>query len=102
MSLPTITVRVEEYIGVNKYEVDEENPHIVLKGEDYRELSDEEFGKLVRVCPAALYKQDPDGERRFDYAGCVECGTCRIVAEDTILEKWNYPGPLSGIQYRYG
>lgn len=102
MTLRPITVRVEELIGNNTYNVDDENAHIVLKGEDYRELDDEEFGKLVRVCPAALYKQNPDGSRRFDYAGCVECGTCRIVAEDTILEKWENPQPMSGVQYRYG
>ena len=31
---------------------------------------------LVKACPAGLYKKQDDGSVRFDYAGCLECGTC--------------------------
>lgn len=102
MNLPTITVNVDELIGVNKYEVDEESAHIELAGGDYDALDAAEWGKLVRVCPAALYKVDDDGHRTFDYAGCLECGTCRIACEDTIIAKWVNPGPTMGVQYRFG
>ena len=102
MNLPTITVNVDEYLGVNKYNVDEESAHIELSDEDYSKLPDAEWGKLVRVCPAALYKQDEEGNRRFDYAGCLECGTCRIACEGTIIAKWVNPGPTMGVQYRFG
>lgn len=44
------------------------------------------------VCPAALYKRDEDGNVSFDYAGCLECGTCRIICGDTIIKKWENPG----------
>ena len=47
-----ITVNVDELIAVNKYEVDEENAHIELA----EDPDIEEFKKLVRVCPAALYR----------------------------------------------
>lgn len=55
---------MDEYLAVNKYEVDEGNPHITLADD----LDDAEFDKLVKVCPAALYKRDEDGARSFDYA----------------------------------
>lgn len=98
MSVREFTVNVDEYLALNKYEVDEANAHIELK----EEIDDAEFDKLVRVCPAALYKRDEDGRKSFDYAGCLECGTCRIVCGDTILAKWEYPGPMMGVEYRYG
>ena len=101
-TLDPITVNVDALLGVNKYNVDEENAHIELAAEDYASLSAEEFGKLVRVCPAALYKIGEDGTRSFDYAGCLECGTCRIACEGTIVAKWTNPGPSMGVVYRYG
>ena len=54
--LKPITVNVEGLISANKYCVDESNRHIELAAEDLTTLPAEEFGKLVRVCPAALYK----------------------------------------------
>ena len=93
-----ITVNVDELIAVNKYEVDEENAHIELA----EDPDMEEFKKLVRVCPAALYKINEDGTTSFDYAGCLECGTCRIVCGDTIIKKWTNPGPTMGVEYRFG
>ena len=93
-----ITVNVDELIAVNKYEVDEENAHIELA----EDPDMEEFKKLVRVCPAALYKINEDGTTSFDYAGCLECGTCRIASEGTIVRKWENPGPTMGVEYRFG
>ena len=97
-----ITVNVDEALSVNKYEVDEETPHIELAEDDGSEAYNEEFLKLVRVCPAALYKVDGDGAKSFDYAGCLECGTCRIACEGTIVKKWVNPGPTMGVEYRLG
>lgn len=98
MSKPIITVNVDQYLSLNKYEVDEGNAHIELVDNP----SDAEFDKLVRVCPAALYKRDGSGNKTFDYAGCLECGTCRIACGDTIIAKWENPHPTMGVQYRYG
>ena len=102
MNLPEITVNVDELIGVNKYNVDEDNAHIELVGDNIDAVDDAEFAKLVRVCPAALYKVDADGHKTFDYAGCLECGPCRIACGGTIIAKWEQPGPTMGIQYRFG
>ena len=85
-----ITVNVDEFLAIDKYEVDDEDPDT------------EEFLKLVRVCPAALYKIDENGAKSFDYAGCLECGTCRIACGGTIVEKWENPQPTMGVEYRFG
>lgn len=100
--LRPITVNVDELLAVNKYEVDEESAHIELASDNYSELPAEEWGKLVRVCPAALYREDAEGNRGFDYAGCLECGTCRIACEGTVVRKWVNPAPMMGVQYRCG
>jgi ferredoxin-like protein FixX len=92
------TVNVDEYLAQNRYSVDEENAHIELVANP----DPAEFAKLVRVCPAGLYRQDADGNLSFDYAGCLECGSCRIVCGDTIIAKWSNPGPTMGVEYRYG
>lgn len=92
------TVNVDAYLANNKYEVDEEHAHIELVDNP----DDVEFDKLIMVCPAALYKRGEDGEKTFDYAGCLECGTCRIICGDTIVKRWEYPGPTMGVEYRYG
>ncbi len=96
--LDPITVNMDQYLGLNKYEVDEDNPHIVLVDTPSRE----DFLTLVRVCPAGLYKLADDGSQTFDYAGCLECGTCRVAALGSVVKSWNYPGPTMGVEYRYG
>ena len=93
-----ITVNTDELLSLDKFHVDEEHPHIELV--DSPDI--EEFKKLVRVCPAALYRINEAGETSFDYAGCLECGTCRIACGDTIIKKWENPQPGMGIEYRYG
>lgn len=93
-----ITVNVDEYLALDKYEVDEESAHIELVDDP----DIEEFLKLVRVCPAALYKIDAEGKKSFDYAGCLECGTCHIACEGTIVKKWENPRPTMGVEYRFG
>ena len=93
-------IDVDARLAVNRFHVDEDNPHIVL-----RALSDSdaaEYRKLMLACPAGLYKLTDEGSPRFDYAGCLECGTCRILCGETILEKWAFPQMGSGVEYRFG
>lgn len=91
-------VNFDEKLAVDKFDVDEENAHIIMK----ENASKEEFEKLILACPAALYKYGDTEEMLFDYAGCLECGTCRIICGTTILEKWEYPVGTKGIEYRWG
>ncbi|VEA78952.1 ferredoxin like protein FixX [Salmonella enterica subsp. arizonae] len=72
----TSPVNVDIKLGVNKFNVDENNPHIVLKTEPDKQALE----VLIKACPAGLYKKQDDGSVRFDYAGCLECGTCRFSA----------------------
>ncbi len=97
MSKPIIQVNVDQLLSVDKF-LPDETSHIVLS----EDPDTAEFEKLVRVCPAALYKITEDGSRRFDHSGCLECGTCRIACGSTIVEKWQYPDSGYGVQYRYG
>lgn len=96
--IPKITVNVVELISAHKYNIDEEHAHI----EFVESVSDEEFAKLVKVCSAALYRVDEEGNCSFDYAGCLECGTCRIVGEDVSIARWVNPEPTMGVVYRQG
>ncbi len=91
-------VNVDVKLGVNKFFVDESEAHIeLIANPDINE-----FKKLEIACPAGLYKRDENGNFNFDYAGCLECGTCRILCNKTILKKWEYPNGTFGIEYRYG
>jgi ferredoxin like protein len=92
------TVNVDAKLAVNKFFVDEDNAHIRLK----ESPNLVEFAKLEKACPAGLYKKDEGGGVRFDYAGCLECGTCRILCGKTVLEKWEYPNGSMGVVYRHG
>lgn len=51
------TVNVDVKLGVNKFNVDEGHPHIILA--EHPDLN--EFRKLLKACPAGLYKQDESG-----------------------------------------
>lgn len=96
--IDNITVNLDEKLAVDKFNVDETNAHIEL----VEHPAEAEFQKLVLCCPAGLYKYDENGQPEFDYAGCLECGTCRILCGDTILAKWENPQAGAGVHYRYG
>ena len=90
---------LEEKLGVNKYYVNEGHPHIEII-HDYPDMK--EKMKLVNASPAGLYTLNDDGTLAFDYAGCVECGTCRVLCGKTIVTKWEYPDDTKGIEFRQG
>ncbi|WP_192902944.1 ferredoxin family protein, partial [Pelotomaculum propionicicum] len=48
------------------------------------------------------YTLKEDGELSFDYAGCLECGTCRIICPKEGAISWQYPRGGFGINFRYG
>jgi len=89
---------VEELLGLDKFEVDEDNAHVLL---DKTRCADCQDKPCLVVCPAVLYTLK-DGELNFDYAGCLECGTCRLVCSNKGITKWEYPRSTFGIIFRYG
>ena len=63
------------------------------------------IARLRAMLDSAGYPQvriEVDGNVSFDYAGCLECGTCRIACEGTIVRKWENPQPTMGVEYRFG
>ena len=94
-----MSMSIEEKLAVNKIYVDEGNAHITTR-ERPRSLAD--MDKLIKGCPAGLYHLHGDGTIRFDFAGCLECGTCRVLAPDTVLVTWNHPQGTMGVEFRYG
>jgi ferredoxin like protein len=86
-------------LGLNKFEVDEEEPHIVLDHEKCKPCQEK---PCLFVCPAVLYTLDKSGVISFDYAGCLECGTCRVMCKNKGIVKWVYPRGTFGVNYRYG
>ena len=90
----------EAKLGLDKFVVDEGNPHIRV---DDSKLDAATVRTLIAACPASLFRLDGDGRLMFDCAGCLECGTCRVLCgSNTEAMQWNYPRPTFGVFYRYG
>lgn len=87
----------EERLGTNKFSVDEGMPHIVLDKSICAKCAHK---PCVKACPAGLYILQDDTVS-FDFAGCLECGTCRVVCLNKGL-KWEYPRGTFGVEFRYG
>lgn len=89
---------VEEKLAVDKFHVDEEFAHIEVN----KDANKEDIMRLVKLCPAGLYVLDEQGELSFDYAGCLECGTCLVASKDKVVKSWNYPRGGMGVEFRLG
>lgn len=95
-----MTMSIQDKLALNKFVVDEQNPHIVM---DESRLDSQTRQALLVSCPAGLYTLNNEGRLMFDYAGCLECGTCRVVAAACPgALTWEYPRPTMGVFYRYG
>ena len=91
-------MKPQEKLSKNCYQIDQNHPHIVLATDpDHSQLE-----KLVAACPAGLYQQNPDGSLSFDFHGCLECGTCRLLCDEKVLARWQYPSTGYGIVLRFG
>lgn len=88
---------VDSKLGLDKFFVDEENAHIELVSE----IDESTYSMLELLCPAGLYTKS-GGKHSFDYAGCLECGTCRVLASGKVVSKWEYPNGGCGVEYRFG
>ena len=86
-------------LSLNRYEVDEEEPHIFIDKEICKNCREK---PCLYACPANLYKLDRTGGVTFDYAGCLECGTCRLVCKNKGIITWIYPKGTFGVYFRQG
>ena len=93
-------MNVEQKLSLDKFTVDEGHPHIVIHPEQMDEAA---LKALTVVCPAGLYTLDDKGRMVFEFAGCLECGTCRVaVAHIPGAMEWDHPRASFGVQYRCG
>ena len=92
------TKKIEEKIACNAIKNDKES-HIKLR-QDICKTCQEHF--CVYACPGHLYSLNEEtGEMVVEYAGCLECGTCKIACIYGSV-SWEYPGGEYGVRYRYG
>ncbi|NLK51620.1 MAG: ferredoxin family protein [Syntrophomonadaceae bacterium] len=89
---------LEQLLNINKYVLDPEEKSIVLNKEICATCSTK---PCIWACPAGLYflKEEEVG---FDPAGCLECGTCRVICPYPGAIDWQYPRGGFGVVYRYG
>ncbi len=89
---------VADRLARTRYELDDES-HITVDQALARSTGTAAL--LVRVCPARVYSEGPDGDLVVQHAACLECGTCLAVAAPGSL-TWHYPRGGYGVVYREG
>lgn len=89
---------VTQRLAGNTYVEDAES-HIEVNQERAKATGQGQL--LIKVCPAHVYSENEDGTIGVMYAACLECGTCRALADPDVL-KWHYPNGGSGIVFREG
>jgi len=95
LALGTVTER----LGRLHYTLDDESSHIEVDQDAARATG---AGALLeRICPAHVYRLEPDGSVGVEYAACLECGTCLALAPAGVL-RWHYPRGSFGVAYREG
>ena len=75
MSQKTLTL--DARLGLDKYEIDEEQSHIQVDQERCKTCA---LKPCLTVCPAYVY-QWVDDHVAVRYENCLECGTCQIACD---------------------
>jgi len=93
---------LEDKLYRTKYEPDSSNPHIEIDQE--KDSDKEELKKLLKTCPAEVYKEDPNDKDKINVShdNCLECGTCRQIVKDKDKLAWKYPDGGMGVKYKKG
>ncbi len=94
-----LVIKVEDKLAINRYKVDENRPHVRIKRHDD---PSPQLLAMTKVCPAGCYQETPDGAVEVSPAGCLECGTCRVMTRDTDELEWSYPLGGYGVQFKFG
>ncbi len=94
-----MAMSIEDKLGHNVFHVDNSYKHIEIN----EDCTDEELKRrVVLACPAKLYSINENGVFKFNYEGCLECGTCRVLAGGRAVKSWNHPNGEMGVQFRQG
>jgi ferredoxin like protein len=94
------TMSLDARLGLDKYEIDEENSHITV---DQTLCQTCAAKPCLTVCPAEVYKL-VDNEIAVRYENCLECGTCEISCDTggNGSIDWQPPQGGFGIVFRFG
>ncbi len=57
---------------------------------------------MTHLCPAGCYSKTKTGQVELTADGCLECGTCRVLCEESGEITWNYPRGGYGILFKFG
>ncbi|GGF67186.1 ferredoxin-like protein [Azorhizobium oxalatiphilum] len=93
------SVRVEDKLFYNRYLVDAGRAHIKVKPHTTPPAA---LLNMLTLCPARCYELNEAGQVEVTVDGCVECGTCRIVAEPSGAIEWTYPRGGYGVLFKFG
>lgn len=99
MATQDSSVRVEDKLFYNRYLVDAGRPHIKVRP---HAVPSPALLALTTVCPAGCYAVNDSGQVEVTPDGCMECGTCRILAEPAGDIEWNYPRGGFGVLFKFG
>jgi len=88
---------VEDRLLKTRFEIYKE-PHIIVDTSKCRECLNK---PCIKICPAGLYSLDEDGNLIFNYEGCLECGSCRLICPYNNI-RWNTPPGGYGVDYSFG
>ncbi len=91
--------KIEEKLFQNRYKVDEGRPHVRI---DPTKVASEQLKAMVNICPAGCYAEAENGGVDVVADGCMECGTCRIVCQETGEVSWEYPRGGYGVLFKFG
>jgi ferredoxin like protein len=94
------TLSLDARLGLDKYEIDEEQSHIQVNLERCKECA---LKPCLTVCPAQVYLW-VENRVAVRYENCLECGTCQIACDSGGQGgiTWRNPQGGFGIQFRYG
>jgi ferredoxin like protein len=96
-----MNVNVEEKLFQNRYKVDHGRPHISIIDPAIC-TSECKSQQCTKICPAACYKAEGNGNVTLISDGCLECGTCRIICTEFRNVDWEYPRGGYGILFKFG
>lgn len=99
MTAPVKSPRVEEKLYQNRYQVDAGKPHITVNP---HETPSANLLAMTKICPAGCYAETDAGQVEIVADGCMECGTCRVLCEETGEITWNYPRGGYGVLFKFG
>ena len=94
-------LNIDSLLALDRFSVDEGSSHIKVDSEKCAVCK---TMPCLYVCPAKCYRQSEDDAIRFDYAGCLECGTCRVACRQLGaggVVSWEYPQSTFGVSFRY-